>query len=635
MSYLTHSLRSLDTLPLLAEKYLGASSRWSEIVSINKLRAPFISDDPYDQLNSERGHIFIGTDLQVGATRISFDNADIISGRIPHHVLKPGAVLFIKKYLANGDTAHDSIRIKSYFKFTNRDSLGDVAPKSTVEFDTPFIDYPRISAVQAGLIKRKVYFSGIWSESGAGDTGQYYNAGDLLVDTIYKTWRCTAAGSPGTWQRITESDFGNISTSRQRGNPPQAARYYVKYTWIGNNTVGLAHDVLRESAPSPFSESYSSFLEHAEIRNVTRVASTNGTFIEYTYDLYPQSMDGLFDASGVQTMLLSASTVQGIYAGKIGAGTVKIRSVLNDHALVSVSNTNPGLLDSNEGRPVAGFVRSIEYSPASYIPESAFFSSNEFMIVAAPSVWPDGVKGVAVYVGNTSTSLLRLNAILTKPGEMIEEPDGGFSYAITSVTAGYTGYSPPTVGLAYQGISNAYTTGTKMSFHDNPDLSESRVLKTGDLVLVPNVKGVSSTQQRSLYKEDITDIWGKDIYLDKSGQVSFNGGSGLDLRGVTGRYNVVQALYNRLQTPYKSLSTQPGFGNLAANRIGSKYSPDLLGEVQAGIIETLLDDQRIFSVESISVSYSTETSAILVNNLTIKLSETGVVVNVTPLAINI
>jgi hypothetical protein len=161
------------------------------------------------------------------------------------------------------------------------------------------------------------------------------------------------------------------------------------------------------------------------------------------------------------------------------------------------------------------------------------------------------------------------------------------------------------------------------------------VLKTGDLVLVPNVKGVSSTQQRSLYKEDITDIWGKDIYLDKSGQVSFNGGSGLDLRGVTGRYNVVQALYNRLQTPYKSLSTQPGFGNLAANRIGSKYSPDLLGEVQAGIIETLLDDQRIFSVESISVSYSTETSAILVNNLTIKLSETGVVVNVTPLAINI
>jgi hypothetical protein len=232
-----------------------------------------------------------------------------------------------------------------------------------------------------------------------------------------------------------------------------------------------------------------------------------------------------------------------------------------------------------------------------------------------------------VYIGTSSNSLKRLSTVLTSPSESIEESDTGFVFVNDT--------SPPTIGTAYKGIGNSYVAGTEISFHDNPEFSVSRVLKTGDIILVPNAKGTNAALQRSLYKDDPTDVWGKDIFLDKSGQISFAGGSGTDIKAVYGRYNVVQALYNRLQTPYKSLSTQPGFGNLAANSVGSKYSLSILNDVQTGITQTILEDPRVFSVDSIQVSYDKNVAALLVNNLTIKLSETGTVIGVTPIQINI
>ena len=624
MAYISHTLSSLDTLASLADKYLGSASLWVQLASINALRAPFISDDAYDQLDPERARIPIPTDLPVGSTRLSFNYDDIISGKIPRHVLAPGSVLYIRKYLLNGDTAHDTIKIKRFHQFRDINAFGEVFPKGTVEFDTALVDNPVNDAISAGLIKRKVYFNGIWSENGSGPETTYYNAGDLLMDIINVPWMCVNAGAPGTWTTISYERFGEISSSRMRNSPgPTAARYYVKYTWVGNNST---ETVLHESVASPFASEYANSLPFAEIRNVQQRLSDQGTLIEYTYDLYPQSMDGLDDINGLQTTLISASAVElPRLTGKIGAGTARIRK-LND-TYVTVAVTNPDVTALAANPPVAGYVRSITYSPSSYNAASTLISSNEFMVFHAPSVWPDGVKGVAVYIGTSSNSLKRLSTVLTSPSESIEESDTGFVFVNDT--------SPPAIGTAYKGIGNSYVAGTEISFHDNPEFSVSRVLKTGDIILVPNAKGTNAALQRSLYKDDPTDVWGKDILLDKSGQISFAGGSGTDIKAVYGRYNVVQALYNRLQTPYKSLSTQPGFGNLAANSVGSKYSLSILNDVQTGITQTILEDPRVFSVESIQVSYDKNVAALLVNNLTIKLSETGTVIGVTPIQINI
>ena len=606
MAYISHTLSSLDTLASLADKYLGSASLWVQLASINALRAPFISDDAYDQLDPERARIPIPTDLPVGSTRLSFNYDDIISGKI-RHVLAPGSVLYIRKYLLNGDTAHDTIKIKRFHQFRDINAFGEVFPKGTVEFDTALVDNPVNDAISAGLIKRKVYFNGIWSENGSGPETTYYNAGDLLMDIINVPWMCVNAGAPGTWTTISYERFGEISSSRMRNSPgPTAARYYVKYTWVGNNST---ETVLHESVASPFASEYANSLPFAEIRNVQQRLSDQGTLIEYTYDLYPQSMDGLDDINGLQTTLISASAVElPRLTGKIGAGTARIRK-LND-TYVTVAVTNPDVTALAANPPVAGYVRSITYSPSSYNAASTLFSSNEFMVFHAPSVWPDGVKGVAVYIGTSSNSLKRLSTVLTSPSESIEESDTGFVFVNDT--------SPPAIGTAYKGIGNSYVAGTEISFHDNP-----------------NAKGTNAALQRSLYKDDPTDVWGKDILLDKSGQISFAGGSGTDIKAVYGRYNVVQALYNRLQTPYKSLSTQPGFGNLAANSVGSKYSLSILNDVQTGITQTILEDPRVFSVESIQVSYDKNVAALLVNNLTIKLSETGTVIGVTPIQINI
>jgi hypothetical protein len=621
MSYINHTLSSLDTLPSIAEKYLGSASLWVQLASVNGLRAPFISDDAYDQLDPERARIAIPHDLPFGSTKISFNYDDIISGKIPRHVLAVGSVLFIRKYLLNGDTTHDTIKIKRFHHFRDISNSGDILPKGTVEFDTELVKNPVSDAITSGLVKRKVYFNGIWSENGSGPETTQYNAGDLLIDAIDVPWICTSGGSPGTWSTISYDAFGQISSSRFRTGR-SAARYYVKYSWVGNNST---ESVLCESVASPFASQYSSSLPFARIDNVVARFSEQGTLTDYIYDLYPQSMDGLDDASGLQTTLVSASPVEGIMTGKIGNGTARILKVNDTYATVVVTNTDSAALAQNP--PVAGYIRSITYSPASYIPLSTLFSSNEFMVFKAPSVWPDGAKAVAVYIGTSSNSLKRLPTLLTSPSESIEEPESGFVFLNNT--------SPPTNATAYKGITHSYVAGTEISFHDNPEFSVSRVLKTGDIILVPNSKSTNAISQRSLYKEDPTDIWGKDIFLDKTGQISFYGGSGTDIKAVYGRYNVVQSLYNRLQTPYKALSTQPQFGNISAKSIGSKYSISIINDVQTGITQTILQDPRIFSVESINVAYDKDVAALFVTNLTIKLSETGTVIGVTPIQINI
>lgn len=46
MAYVEYRVTQADTLESIATRFLGSPSRWREIASLNRLRSPFISDDP-------------------------------------------------------------------------------------------------------------------------------------------------------------------------------------------------------------------------------------------------------------------------------------------------------------------------------------------------------------------------------------------------------------------------------------------------------------------------------------------------------------------------------------------------------------------------------------------------------------
>lgn len=50
MKFGNYLIREHDTLELIAAQQLGNAARWTEIAAINRLRWPFLSDDPADQL---------------------------------------------------------------------------------------------------------------------------------------------------------------------------------------------------------------------------------------------------------------------------------------------------------------------------------------------------------------------------------------------------------------------------------------------------------------------------------------------------------------------------------------------------------------------------------------------------------
>lgn len=72
MAKITHlKLRDGDTLEFIAGKYLADPSRWTDIVELNQLRSPFISNDHVDQLGPILTFDELTEDIPAGSTTIA------------------------------------------------------------------------------------------------------------------------------------------------------------------------------------------------------------------------------------------------------------------------------------------------------------------------------------------------------------------------------------------------------------------------------------------------------------------------------------------------------------------------------------------------------------------------------------
>ena len=236
-TYKKYTIKQNDTLELIAQQQLGRLSEWPSIVSLNRLRTPFISIDPYDQMGTVRAQGTLSSSNAISVND-SYVNVltDITSGTVPQSVLSPQSVFSIKKYGDQGAVIFEKFFIKSYYPNNTQSILADgstvTIPAGTIMFDVPSISPPPSSAFNVGMLSlisdssfttsrnyyvRFTYCSGPSSSSITGETLASPNtingdSGATVPYTVPAGFKMQIS-SPTTWPTGTVAVRVYISTS--------------------------------------------------------------------------------------------------------------------------------------------------------------------------------------------------------------------------------------------------------------------------------------------------------------------------------------------------------------------------------------------------------------------------------------
>lgn len=117
-AYETYTISGGDTLPSIAARYLGSQSRWREIAALNKLRHPFISDQPSDWFGPPLTVGILSGDLDIGDTEVVIPGENAL-------LLTHDAILFLEGQDDDGHYFYDAPVIDSYDPTTGTVALLD------------------------------------------------------------------------------------------------------------------------------------------------------------------------------------------------------------------------------------------------------------------------------------------------------------------------------------------------------------------------------------------------------------------------------------------------------------------------------------------------------------------------------
>ena len=149
--FTNYKIKQNDTLPLIAQRFLGDSSRWIDIVSLNNLRYPYITEDVYESIGIAKAYGNLTAPLYIGSS--STNILDYInSGEIPPSLLTSNAIFFLRRYTNNGDYVHDTFLIDSYYPNTVQIQKGSelmTYTAGTVSFVSTQIAAPPFNANDA------------------------------------------------------------------------------------------------------------------------------------------------------------------------------------------------------------------------------------------------------------------------------------------------------------------------------------------------------------------------------------------------------------------------------------------------------------------------------------------------------
>jgi hypothetical protein len=161
-------------------------------------------------------------------------------------------------------------------------------------------------------------------------------------------------------------------------------------------------------------------------------------------------------------------------------------------------------------------------------------------------------------------------------------------------------------------------------------------LKTGDTVRLPiQVNARNNIIGNYAKTDEFIDSLGKDIALTEKGFLQFDGEGMKDLSTVSGLNNLKQNINARLLTRINYMMTQPKFGNYGLALIGSKYTPGFLNKLRGLLIRTILSESRVKAVVAMKLTYIAKTGKVMVEGLSVKIAESGTIVNFAPIAIPI
>lgn len=145
-----------------------------------------------------------------------------------------------------------------------------------------------------------------------------------------------------------------------------------------------------------------------------------------------------------------------------------------------------------------------------------------------------------------------------------------------------------------------YTSLAKVSLHEDPEESSTKVLKVGEFILVP-VSDTSATSVNSKETEDTPDfnrIFGLDIQLDQEGFIDLDDQVGDLVMTESGRENIKQALNIRINTGPEELKHHSDYGIGLPLRIGRPGTQENANQILVDLREGVPRDPRIISVQN-------------------------------------
>lgn len=232
ISYKNYIVHSSETISDIATRELGYENALRDLISINKLRYPYISDNPRYLFGKELASFSLLESAEAGSSHIKIPISYVKSGEIPYAFLSPGNFVYFSSVSATGDITHDSVEIERYYTSQETMNDGSIVEEGTLEFATDSVAAPQFSMTKSGLV--------FLSKPGLNNWPNQYSL-DTYVSNGVNTLLPTISG-----------------------------RYYFSYSYVAENG--------KETPPSPFDSFFetSSSSYKPEYINITNENISNG-----------------------------------------------------------------------------------------------------------------------------------------------------------------------------------------------------------------------------------------------------------------------------------------------------------------------------------------------------------------------
>lgn len=102
-----YTIEQLDDLPMIAERLTGNASNWQQIAEYNRLREPYISNNPADWYGPVLTQGTFGSQMSSGVKTIALTNANA-------KVITEGVLLFVETITTTGTVVYETQSVASF-----------------------------------------------------------------------------------------------------------------------------------------------------------------------------------------------------------------------------------------------------------------------------------------------------------------------------------------------------------------------------------------------------------------------------------------------------------------------------------------------------------------------------------------